>query len=291
VPGRAPETRRSLGAIAPALADDENVLRWFIRVQRQSVTPAGAKALFRMARDIDVRDVLSAVRVPTLVLHREGDGPDAGGRYIADRIPGARFVELPGNEHISWAGDYEPILSEVRRFVESLHAGVEPETVLATVLFTDIVASTERAAALGDARWRDLVSRHHAAVRRQLDRFRGRELDTAGDGFFAAFDGPIRAIRSACAAGDAVRELGLDIRAGLHTGECERIGEKLGGIAVNIGARLAAQAQPGEVLVSSTVKDLVAGSGIGFVDRGSATLKGIPGEWHLFAVDPESLDT
>ena len=280
--------RNGLRMLAPRLADDEETVQWFMRIQRHSVSPGAAKAMFRMARDIDVRDVLPAVRVPTVVLHRAGDEPEQG-RYIADRVPGARFVELPGSEHVSWAGDYEPILEEVERFVSAVGRESEPDTVLATVLFTDIVDSTSKAVELGDRRWADLVSKHHALVRRLLDRYRGRELDTAGDGFFAAFDGPIRAIRCAESVSAAVRELGLDVRAGLHTGECEVIGEKLGGVAVNIGARVAAQAGAGEVLVSSTVKDLVAGSGIGFVDRGVAVLKGIPGEWRLFAVDRESL--
>jgi class 3 adenylate cyclase len=253
-------------------------------MMRLSVSPGAAKTLFRMARDIDVRDVLPAVRVPTLVLHREGDEPESGGRYIADRIPGSRYVELPGEDHIPW-DDPEPILDEIERFVVEVTGAREPDTVLATVLFTDIVGSTERAAAVGDRAWRDLVERHHAIVRGHLDRFRGREMDTAGDGFFAAFDGPIRAIRCACAVSSAVRDLDLEIRAGLHTGECELIGEKVGGIAVNIGARVAAHAGPGEVLVSSTVKDLVAGSGIGFVDRGVTELKGVPGEWRLYAVE------
>lgn len=281
--GSAEYFQRMVRMLAPNLADDEEFVRWFTRMQRQSVSPAAAKALFRMARDIDVRDVLPAIRVPTLVLTREGDTPEVG-RYIADRIPGARFVELPGSEHMSWAGDYEPILDEVEQFVRGLRRREEPDTVLATVLFTDIVDSTKRAADVGDRAWAELVGAHHAVVRRQLDRFRGREVDTAGDGFFATFDGPIRAIRCAGAVTEAVRALGLEVRAGIHTGECELIGEKIGGLAVNIGARVAAHAGPGEVLVSSTVKDLVAGSSLAFEERGVAALKGVPGEWRLYAV-------
>jgi len=203
------------------------------------------------------------------------------------RIPGARRIEAPGPDYmVSLLGDR--VYDEVEQFVSSLREGHEPDTVLATVLFTDIVSSTAKAAALGDRAWADLVRRHHSLVRSHLDRFRGREMDTAGDGFFAAFDGPIRAIRCATTIGRSVLDLGLEVRAGLHTGECETVGEKLSGLAVNIGARVSAQAQPGEVLVTSTVKDLVAGSGIGFQDRGLHTLKGVPGEWRLYsAIDAD----
>ncbi len=195
-------------------------------------------------------------------------------------------MELPGEDHIFVAEDPEAIIREIERFVATLStAEVEPDTVLATVLFTDIVGSTATAAELGDRRWRELLERHHQAVRGQLARFRGREVDTAGDGFFATFDGPARAIRCACAVGEAVGELGLEVRAGVHTGECELLDDKVAGIAVSIGARVAARAAPGEVLVSSTVKDLVAGSGIHFADRGVTELKGVPGEWRLYAVD------
>jgi len=225
------------------------------------------------------------------VLNRSGDtqGIVGGSRYLAEHIAGARHVELPGSDHAISAGDPEPPLREIERFVtdvweERAWEESEPERVLATVLFTDIVGSTAKASELGDARWREMIQAHHGLIRRQLVRFRGTELDTAGDGFFASFDGPARAIRCACAISEGVRDLGIDVRAGLHTGECERIDRKVGGIAVNIGARVAAEADPGEVLVSSTVKDLVAGSGIEFRDRGTAELKGVPGEWRLFAV-------
>jgi len=211
------------------------------------------------------------------------------GRYIAERIAGAELVELPGQDHGWWVRP-EEIGRETERFLRGIWDRdewelVESERVLATVLFTDIVGSTHKLAELGDRRWRELLQKHHAVVRRQLTRFSGREIDTAGDGFFASFDGPARAIRCACAIGKVVSDLGLDVRAGLHTGECEIVDGKVGGIAVHIGARVAAEAAPGEVLVSSTVKDLVAGSGIGFDERGVAELKGVPGEWHLYAVD------
>jgi class 3 adenylate cyclase len=243
-----------------------------------------------MNMSIDVRHVLPSVRVPTLVVNRVDDDAAHGSRYIAEHIPGARHLELPGSDHAEFVGDCKPFLQEVEQFLAEAwetrtRADDEPDRVLATVLFTDIVDSTAKAAELGDARWRELVQSHHGLVRRQLVRHRGTEIDTAGDGFFASFDGPARAIRCACAISAGVRELGIEIRAGLHTGECERIDNKVGGIAVNIGARVAAEAGAGEVLVSSTVKDLVAGSGIAFRERGVAELKGVPGEWRLFAVE------
>ena len=267
--------------IAPSYADDEAFVRDVARIQRLGASPGAARTIFRMAREIDVRDVLPAIRVPTLVLH----APFAAGEaaYVAGRIPGARRFEVPGPDAMIMLQPDE-VWAEIERFVETLRGAREPDTVLATVLFTDIVGSTEKAATLGDRAWAELLERHHALVRTQLDRFRGRELDTAGDGVFAAFDGPIRAIRCATAIGPSLSALGLDVRAGLHTGECEVVGEKLSGIAVNIGARVAARAQPGEVLVTSTVKDLVAGSGLAFEDRGAAELKGVPGEWRLYAV-------
>jgi class 3 adenylate cyclase len=240
-----------------------------------------------MNGQIDIRSTLSAVRVPTLVLHRTGDLDTsiAEGRYLADHITGARFIGLPGADHLPWAGDQDEILDHVEEFLTGARPATQFDRVLATVLFTDIVGSTKRASELGDRRWRDLLQRHNAAVRHELDRFRGREIKTVGDGFLATFDGPARGIRCACAIRDAVGGLlGLSIRAGLHTGECELIGNDVGGIAVHIGARVAARAHSSEVLVSSTVKDLVAGSGIEFVERGTHRLKGVPGAWRLFTV-------
>jgi len=281
-------------ALAPSA--DEESKRALATVIRQSASPGAVAALNRMNMEIDVRDVLSAIRVPTLVLNRSGDSPFITGssRYLAEHIPGARHVEVPGTDHAMAAGDPEPVLGEIEPFLtgtwkQRAWEEAERDRVLATVLFTDIVGSTARAVELGDARWRELLQSHHAVIRRLLVRFRGRELDTAGDGFFASFDGPARAIRCACAISEGVRELGLEVRAGLHTGECERIDHKVGGIAVSIGARVAAEAEAGEVLVSSTVKDLVAGSGIEFRDRGVAELKGVPGEWRLFAVESAAL--
>jgi class 3 adenylate cyclase len=239
-----------------------------------------------MNAEIDIRPILPAIRVPTLILHRTGDRAldVAGSRYMAQRIPGAKYVELPGDDHLPWIGDADAMLGEIQEFLTGARPTLEPDRILATVLFTDIVDSTKRAAALGDLRCRDLLEAHRAVVRRELARFRGREVETAGDGFLALFDGPARAIRCAAAIGGALRSLGITIRAGLHTGECEVVGTGVTGIAVHLGARVAQFAGPGEILVSSTVKDLVAGSGIRFTDRGAHALKGIPGRWRVFAV-------
>jgi class 3 adenylate cyclase len=246
-----------------------------------------ARAVVAADFENDLRAVLPAIRVPTLVLHRAGNRfiDVRHGRYLAEHIAGARFVELAGEDHLFHAGDSEAMIGEVEEFLTGVRSVAEVDRVLATVLFTDIVGSTERAAALGDRAWHELLDAHHAIVRRELDRHRGREIQFQGDGLLATFDGPARAIRCACAISQAVRSLGLEIRAGLHTGEIELAGPSIRGIAVHIGARVAAQAGAGEVLVSSTVKDLVAGSGIGFLDRGSHTLKGVPGTWTLFAVN------
>jgi class 3 adenylate cyclase len=239
-----------------------------------------------MNAEIDVRHVLPTIRVPTLVLHRTGDSISVDqGRYIAEQIPGAKYVELPGTDHLPAAGDFNALVDEIEEFLTGVRPVPESDRVLATVLFTDIVGSTERAATLGDRAWRALLDTHHGIVRRELERHRGREVGTAGDGFLATFDGPARAIRCAAAIRDGVRSLGIQIRAGLHTGECELMGDDVGGIAVHIGARVMATAAPSEVLVSSTVKDLVAGSGLRFVDRGVHSLHGVPGEWRLFAVE------
>jgi class 3 adenylate cyclase len=273
---------------APSVAGDESYRRWAATYQRLAASPGAAISIIEMNRQIDVRPILSAVRVPTLVVHRTGDRTIrlAQGRYLAEHIPGARLVELPGEDHIPWVADMDAILDEVEEFLTGARRVTESDRVLATVLFTDVVGSTEKAAALGDRKWHELLDNYYSLARRELTRFRGREVDTAGDGFFAAFDGPARAIRCAEAISKGVRPLGIEVRAGLHTGECEVIGEKVGGIAVHIGARVASLARAGEVLVSNTVKDLVAGSGIAFEDRGTRTLKGVPGDWRLFAVTP-----
>jgi class 3 adenylate cyclase len=265
---------------------DEAFKRRAVAYLRRSASPGAAVALLRMNSQIDVRDVLPTIRVPTLVLQRvdDRDVNVEEGRWIAAQIPGAKYVELPGDEHLIWAGDVDAVVDEVEEFVTGRRPVHEPDRVLATVLFTDIVGSTEKAHDLGDRRWRELLEQHHDVVRRALERFQGREVDTAGDGFLATFDGPARAIRCACAIRDGLRDVGLEVRSGLHTGECERLGDKVAGVAVHTGARVSALAQPGEVLASSTVKDLVAGSGIEFEDRGVHELKGIPGEWRLYAV-------
>ncbi|MBD0338301.1 MAG: adenylate/guanylate cyclase domain-containing protein [Thermoleophilia bacterium] len=263
---------------------EEATRRWWLRRARSSASPAAARDLILMNSQIDIRHVLPTIGVPTLVMHRRGDADSRWeeGRYLADGIAGARFVLLEGSDHLPWA-DGDQVLDEIEGFLTGVRRGPDPDRVLATILFTDLVDSTRRAVELGDRRWADLVAAHHAAVRARLEWFRGEELDTAGDGFFAVFDGPARAVRCALAIRDAVRELGLEIRAGVHTGEAERVDGKVAGLAVNVGARVAATAKAGEVIVSSTVRDLVAGSGLEFEDRGSRELKGLPGEWRLFA--------
>jgi class 3 adenylate cyclase len=270
---------------APGLAGDKEVERWWSKLLRTGTSPAGAEALLRLYTKIDARPVLPTITAPTLVLHRTGDlmVPVDAGRLIAESIPGAKFIELEGDAHLPLDNPAQ-ILDEVEEFLTGQRTVREPDRMLATVMFTDIVGSTQRAAALGDSRWRDLLTRHDGLLRRELDRHRGREVKTIGDGFLATFDGPARAIRCACSAADTVRDLGIEIRAGLHTGEVEVIGDDIGGIAVNIGARVGSAAGPGEVLVSRTVTDLVAGSGIEFADRGAHALKGLPGEWQLYAV-------
>ena len=269
-----------------APSSDEAYRRWWASYLRLAGSPGAAIAILRMNMEIDVRHILPAIHVPTLVIHRTGDRVSSieQGRYLAAHIPGAEMVELPGEDHMPTLGDPEAVLDRIRAFVVGIRDAAEYDRVLATILFMDIVGSTERAAQLGDRRWHELLERYYRGVRRELVRFRGRELDTAGDGLFAAFDEPARGIRCASAVREAVRPLTLDVRAGLHTGECEVVGQKLAGIAVHIGARVAASAAPGEVLVSNTVKDLVAGSGSGFENRGTHVLKGVPGEWPLFVV-------
>jgi len=270
----------------PSAEEDE--VRALARIIRYGASPAAVEALDRMNMAIDVREVLPVISAPTLLLRQRADPWVAvgHGRYLAEHIPGAVFVELDGDGHIPTAAAVRQILAQMIPFVQEAAAreAPEPDKVLATILFSDIVGSTARAAELGDAKWRQLLAEHHARVRRQLARFRGVELDTAGDGFFARFDGPARGIRCAVAIRDALRDLGLEVRLGLHTGECEALDGKVAGIAVSIGARVSALAAAGEVLVSQTVKDLVAGSGITFDDRGVQQLKGVPGEWRLYSV-------
>jgi len=271
--------------LLPSLAEDVSFRRWWQRAGRAGASPAVARAQYEIAVNSDLRAVLPTITTPTLVLHRRENAyyPVQLGRYLAAHISGARYVELEGADHFLWAGDAGAVLDEIEEFLTGTLGRGEPDRVLATIMFTDIVGSTVRAALMGDRAWRDLLGRHHAVVRRQVVRFRGREIDTAGDGFFASFDGPARAIRCAHAIVESVRELGLEVRAGVHTGECELVvGGRVAGIAIHTGARVASLAKPGEVLVSSTVKDLVAGSGIQFEDRGSHMLKGV-GEWHLYA--------
>jgi pimeloyl-ACP methyl ester carboxylesterase len=284
---QAREEVRALGTFSDADADS------FLQMVRFGASPGALEALHRMNKEIDIRHVLPAVRVPTLILHGSEDTivPLEVARQVASRIPAGRLVEIPGLGHLAfWNAGTARIADEMERFLRDVWeaggwAEAEPDRVLATVLFTDIVGSTARAVELGDRGWRELLERHHALIRRELLRFRGAELDVAGDGFFARFDGPARAVRCACAITEGVRELGLEVRAGLHTGECEVVDGKVGGIAVHIGARVAREAHPGEVLVSSTVKDLVAGSGLRFRERGSAELRGVAEEWRLYAVD------
>ena len=280
-------TNMDVAHYAPTVAGDEGFARRLATYFRRSASPGAAAALLRMNTRIDVRSVLPTIRVPTLVLHRVDDRDTnvEEGRWIASRIPGARFVELPGDDHLPWVGDTDGLLDVVEEFLTGVRPAPEADAdrVLATVLFTDIVGSTERAAALGDRAWARLLEQHHEVVRRELGRFRGREVDTAGDGFLAWFDGPARAVRCALAAAAAVRSLGLEVRAGVHTGECELVGDSLRGIAVHTGARIAAEAAPGEVLVSRTVTDLVAGSGLVFEQRKDVELKGLTGTWRLYA--------
>jgi len=273
-----------LAYYAPSVGDDPAFQEWLDAYFRRSASPKAAADLLRMNSYTDVRAVLPSVRVPTLVLHAVGDRDvqAAEGRYIASRIPGARYTEFPSGDHVFWASHQDEILAEIQEFLTGVRPPLEPDRILATVLFTDIVESTKRAASLGDRRWRDLLEHHHALVRAELTRHRGVEQDTAGDGFYASFDGPARAVRCALAIRDGVRRLGLEIRAGVHTGECEVVADKLGGIAAIIGARVKDLAGAGEVLATSTVRDLVSGSGLTFTERGTHVLKGVPGEWRLF---------
>jgi pimeloyl-ACP methyl ester carboxylesterase len=284
--GRQPEGMIEL--FAPSFAGDPQAIELTARMERSAASPAMVQQIFEMFLDIDVRAILPTIRVPTLVLHRRGDRVvnRRAGEYLAKQIQGARHVELPGIDHLPWAGDADTVLGEIEEFLTGARTVPEPDRVLATVMFTDIVGSTQRAAEVGDARWRELLGAHQEAVRRELERFRGREVKTLGDGHLATFDGPARAIRCGLAISETARSSGLEVRTGLHSGEVELMNNDVGGIAVHIAARIGALAGAGEVLVSSTVKDLVAGSGIQFVDRGAQPLKGIADEWRLFAAAP-----
>lgn len=277
-----------LEIFSPSIADDPAERERDARFGRMSVSPKMLQQLFLMFLDIDVREVLPTIQVPTLVLHRYGDRVVnvRNGRYLAEHIPGARYVELQGTDHSAFTGDAASVLDEIEEFLTGTRSVAVPERVLATVMFTDLVDSTARASALGDAAWRAVRGRHDAVVRHELERFRGVEVKTLGDGFLATFDGPARAIRCASEIARAVSALGLGIRIGLHTGECEVSGNDVSGIAVHVAARIAAHADAGEVLASSTVRDLVAGSGIGFAPRGEQQLKGLDEPWRLFAVQP-----
>jgi pimeloyl-ACP methyl ester carboxylesterase len=276
-----------LGAWAPSRRDDAQLREWWARLQRLAASPGMVRSIFALYPDMDIRDVLPTIHVPTLVVHRRGDRMISIelGRYLAEHIPDARLVELDGEDHLFFTGDSEAILDAIQEFLTGARSMPSPERVLSTVLFTDVVGSTERAVDLGDERWRELLRSHDERIRSQLERFQGREVNTTGDGFLATFDGPARAIRCAVAIRDAVGALGLEVRAGVHTGEVEMREGDISGIAVHLAARVAATAGAGEVLVSRTLVDLVAGSGLSFTDRGEHALKGVPGEWRLFAVE------
>jgi len=272
---------------APSRRNDQAFLQQFARIERAAASPGSVLSLVRANYEIDVRSLLPAIRVPTLILHRAGDElvPVRAGRYLANHIPGATYAEIPGTDHFVVDQETQDIIADhIEEFITGERRRLEPDRVVATVMFTDIVGSTQRAAEVGDGRWRELRASWHSVMRKELAAFRGREVDTAGDGLFATFDGPARAIRCACSVRERVHALGLQVRTGLHTGECELVGDGVVGIAVHIGARIAAMAGPDEVLVSSTVRDLVAGSGLQFVDRGTHSLKGVPDDWHLFIV-------
>ena len=275
-----------LGRFAPSAVSDTAFRAWWDRSGNMGTTPAMARAMMRQNFETDVRQLLPAVSAPALIVHRTGVTIPSleGGRFLAENIPGATFVELPGADALFWVGDTSSMLGEIEEFMTGVRSGSGAERVLATVLFTDVVDSTKRAAGLGDERWRDLLDRHDENVRGQIRRFQGREVSTAGDGFFATFDSPGRAIECALAIREALRVLDVEVRAGIHTGEIEVRGDDFAGLTVHIGARVSGLAAPGEVLVSSTVKDLVVGSSIEFTERGEHELKGVPGTWRLFAV-------
>jgi class 3 adenylate cyclase len=279
-------TGTSLKAFAPSKVSDERFKRWWARFERLGASPSAVIALMQMNSEIDIRHILSAIRVPTLVLHRTGDPRVSieAGRYLGAAIPGAKYVELPGSDHVAWVGDVDRLTDEIEEFLTGARAVHEPDRVLATVLFTDIVESTRKAAELGDRRWQSLLEQHDQAIREELARYRGREIKTLGDGFLATFDGPARAVRCASAITETAAPLGLEVRCGVHTGEIEIKGEDIGGIAVHIAARIAALAGGGQVLVSRTVRDLVAGSGLSLEERGEFALKGINESMRLYTI-------
>ncbi len=276
-----------LDTLAPSAMQDERFKQWWATYLRRSASPKRALALARMNSEVDIRSILPAIRVPTLVLHRTGDQDMdvRGSRWVAGQIPNAKYVELDGVDHLPFVGNVDTLLDEIQEFLTGTRHTDIPDRVLGTLLFTDIVGSTERAAALGNQRWADLVQTHFKILRRELERFRGIEIHTTGDGILATFDGPARAVRCGCAMRDAVRQLGIEIRVGLHTGEYEWIGQEIAGVAIHIAARVMSKAGSSEVWVSSTVKDLIAGSGIEFQECGIHSLKGVPGEWHLYQVN------
>ena len=272
------------GELPPEVENQPDAVERYLRFQRMSASPGAILTLAKMNAQVDVRDALPSVHVPVLILHHVGD-PDVsieGARYIAREVPQAKLIELPGNHHVLLGKEAEGVLAEIQEFLTGVRPCGEPDRILATILFTDIVGSTEKASQLGDRKWKELLERHRAVVRRELMRFQGREIDTAGDGFLAAFDGPARAVRCALAVCSATRDLGLDLRAGIHAGEIELMGKNIGGIAVHIGSRVMSKAGSGEVWASSTVKDLTVGSGLQFEDRGMHALKGITEEWRLY---------
>ena len=277
----------SIGSWAPSMAEDEVFRQWWAKYLRLSSSPSAVINVFRMNAAIDVRDILPTVRIPTLVLHRLGDRAIdiEQGRYLAEHIPGAEFVELSGDDHLWWVGDSEAIVNKIQTFLTGEQPPIEIDRVLATVLFTDIVDSTKQAAEMGDSRWKDLLDTNNAVMLKEIGRFRGRAVRSTGDGYLAVFDGPGRAIRCGAAVSRELRQLGIEIRTGVHTGEIDLMGEDVGGIAVNIAARVLAEAANNEVWVSRTVKDLVVGSGFEFTEKGTHSLKGVPGEWGLFSVE------
>jgi len=282
-------TGQNLALQAPSVAADEPFVRWWARFERLVASPSAFEELGRIFTDVDVRDVLRAIHVPTMVIHRRDDAIvlERQARYVADQIHGATYVEFPGEDHLPFIGDADAIVDEVEQFVTGRRPIRETDKVLATILFTDIVDSTRRQAELGDREWKELLQRHHGIVRQLLTQYRGEEQDTAGDGFYVRFDGPARAIRCAQEIVETVRPLAIEVRAGLHTGECEIVDGKCSGLSVSIGARVMANAGPSEVLVSRTVKDLTAGSGVTFQDAGEHELKGVPDRWHLYRVASE----